>query len=103
MAKFSRIETIQDLKTLLKELATGLRQLSLSDNFESFEVVLDLAAGEERNNIRNQLKIIPTGYILKFQKGNGLVTAGDAEWNLNYISFKNNGSDAVSVRIQVLR
>jgi hypothetical protein len=103
MAKFGRLETIKDFKLLLKELSSGLRQLSFNDNFESFEVELSLSAGEEVNNIRNQLKIVPTSYIITFQTGNGLITAGDTAWNTNYISFKNHGSNSVTAKVKVLR
>ena len=103
MAKFGRLETIKDFKVLLKELSTGLRQLTFNDNFESFEIDLNLTSGEEKNNIRNQLKIQPSRYIIVFQTGNGLVTAGDTAWDNNYISFKNHGSNTVDVKIKVLR
>lgn len=103
MAKFGRIEIIRDLHNLVKELATGLRQLTFADNFQSFQVVTDLAAGEEKATIRNQLKAVPNSYIIEYQTGNGLVTAGNTPWNKNYISFKNHGSVAVSVRIRVLK
>ena len=103
MAKFGRLELVKGISAMAKELSTGLRNLKIEDNFDSFLVEIDLAAGEERNNIRNQLKNLPTQYIITFQTGNGLVTAGDTDWNLDYISFKNHGSNPVTVKIRVLR
>jgi hypothetical protein len=103
MAKFGRLELIKGITQMAKELSTGLRNLKFEDNFDSFQVDISLAAGEEKNNIRNQLKNIPTKYIITFQTGNGLVTAGDTAWNINYISFKNHGSNPVEVKLRVLR
>jgi hypothetical protein len=103
MAKFGRLELINKISQLTKELSTGLRNLKFEDNFDSFLVEISLAAGEEKNNIRNELKILPTQYIIVFQTGNGLITAGDTAWTTNYISFKNHGSNAVTAKIRVLR
>lgn len=103
MAKFGKIEILTTIKELAKELSTGLRNLRFEDNFDSFLVDLSLAAGEERNNIRNELKNKPTKYIIEYQTGNGLVTAGTTPWNANYISFINNGAAAVQVKIRVFR
>ena len=101
--KSSRIELISDPVELAKELSTGLRGLNFDDNFDSFQISLTLAAGEERDNIRNQLTVEPTRYIIVFQTGNGLVTAGDAAWTSDYISFKNHGAAQVTVKIIILR
>lgn len=103
MAKFGRLELVRTMAQMVKELSTGLRNLKFEDNFDSFQVDISLAAGEEKNNIRNQLKNIPTKYIITFQTGNGLVTAGDTAWTVDYISFKNHGSSAITAKIRVLR
>ena len=102
--KTGRLETIKDFKILLKELATGLRQLTFGDNFDTFLVELSLAASEERANIRNPLKVIPKGYIIVDKEGSGNVTKGDAAWTTDYISFKNtDGSNSITVKIRVLK
>ncbi len=103
MAKFGIIETLNNLKDLIKELANGLRALTFADNFNSFEIDITLASGEERKNIRNQLTVKPTRYIIVHQTGDGNVTAGTVAWDINYITFKNHGSASTTVKIIVLR
>lgn len=88
------LENLTGLSNIIKELAVGLLRLSFSENFESFEISGTLAAGTEVS-YRNSLTVIPKGYIIIKQKGNGLITAGEAAWTPQTVSLKNHG--AVSV------
>ena len=103
MAKFSIIESINDLKSLTKELSTRLRALTFTDNFSSFELDLTIAATTEVANIRNQLTFTPTRVINLGQTGNGLITKGDTAWDGNYLSIKNHGSVEVIVKLLFIR
>ena len=99
--KFS-LENIFDLKQLIKHLAPGLERLSFKDNFDGFEVTLIIPASSELK-FRNQLKYIPSEYIIKFQQGDGLITAGDTTWTSDFLYMKNNGGSQVTAKVQFLR
>lgn len=101
MSKF-RIETLKDISRLIKELATGLRALTFTENFDSFVVDVSLTAGEEKA-IRNQLKAQPTYVIVAGQTGNGVITKGDEAWNINYVTVKNQGAETVAAKLLFLR
>lgn len=103
MSKFNILETIKEISKMGREIAVRMKSLTFSDNFESFEVDIDILANSERANIPNSLKLIPKRYIIVSQVGDGLITKGDTAWNINYISFKNNGSNNVTAKIIVLR
>lgn len=106
MAKFNIIETLNDLKSLTKELSTRLRALTFTDNFASFEVDLIVPGAAAPNNeitTRNQLTQTPSRYIIVSQEGGGLITRGSV-WDSNYISFKNaSTSEDATVKIVVMR
>jgi hypothetical protein len=102
VAKF-RIEIIKEFKAVIKELATGLRNLSFSDNFQSFEYNGIISANTEEK-IRNQLTFKPSKYIITHQVGNALVTAGDTEWDNNFVYIKNHdATNAATIKITFLR
>lgn len=96
------IEGLKTFAALIKELALGLRSLDFSNNFESFEASVDISATSEVQ-VRNQLKFIPSRYIIVSQTGNGLVTKGTTDWDLNYLYLYNHGTSTVNVTIIFLR
>lgn len=106
MSKFNIIEQLTNLKDVTKELSTRLRSLTFSDNFDSFEVDVTVPAasvGTEEINVRNNLTIIPSRYIILSQEGGGLITRG-SRWDINYISFKNaSASEDAKIKIMVMR
>jgi hypothetical protein len=100
--KFS-LENITNIRQLIRHLSAGLEKLNLLDNFETFQVdSLSISAGSEVK-VRNQLKSIPSGYIIRFQQGNGLVTAGDTKWSKDFIYMKNHGASPVTLKILFTR
>jgi len=102
MAKF-RIETFKKIAPLIKELATGLRDLTFGDNFTSFEYTTTISANTEEK-IRNTLTIKPTKYMIVHQIGNALVTAGSTEWDDNYLYLKNHDStNSATVTVTFMR
>lgn len=96
-----RIEQLRDIKSLIKELANGLKGLTFGDNFSSFEQVVEITATSELS-VRNQLTRVPKRYIVVAQTGNGLITMGSTEWTEDYITFYNNGSVTVTATIIIL-
>jgi hypothetical protein len=99
--KFS-LENLFDIKQLLRHLAVGLERLTLRDNFQGFEITLVIPAGTELK-FRNQLNFIPSKYIVLFQQGDGLVTAGDTKWTSDFLYMKNHGAAEVRVKLHFLR
>jgi len=100
MAKFN-IEGLKNISRIVKELATGLRALTFSQNFESFEVTETITSGST-TIVRNQLTVEPTKYIIVSNDGDGVISKGST-WDTNYISFKNNGSIEADVTIIVMK
>lgn len=96
-----RLEQLRELKSLVKELANGLMNLTFGDNFNSFEQVVEIAATTEIS-VRNQLTKIPERYIIVSQTGNGLITKGTTDWTKDYITFYNNGAVTVTATIIVM-
>ena len=97
-----RIEGLKDLKSLIKDLALGMRKLDFSNNFEGFETTVDIEATSELS-IRNELTFIPTRYIILSQTGNGLLTKGTTDWSTDYIYIYNNGAVTVTATIIFMR
>lgn len=95
------IEGLKDISRIVKELANGLRRLTFSENFQSFEITLTIASGST-SIVRNQLTSEPTKYIIVSSDSDGVISKGST-WDSNYISFKNNGSIQAEVTIIVLK
>ena len=95
MAKFSS-------KLPTNELAFVLRNLTASENSDTFSIVdQSISAGTEIS-LSNKLSgrgIIPQGYWVYKQTGNGLVTAGDTDWTLTTLTLKNHGAASVTVSV----
>jgi hypothetical protein len=96
-----RLEGLKDIKRIVKELSVGLRNLTFADNFTSFEVDVTIGNGSTII-VRNQLDVIPTRYLIVSNDGDGTISKG-SPWDLNYISFKNNGSIEADVKIIITK
>ena len=101
MSKF-RIIGLNDIKNLIKELDRGLRDINFVDNFDSFEVEVTVPNSSELE-IRNQLTIIPTRYIIVSQTGNGLITKGTSTWTKDFLYLYNNGGVDVTIKVIFFR
>lgn len=100
--KFS-LDTVFNIKQLVKELRTGLGRLDFLNNFESFEVETTIAANTEAK-LRNQLSFIPSRVIIVKQTGNALVTAGDTAWTASYLYMKNHdASNSATVKLLFIK
>lgn len=97
------ISNVKTIEGIIRLLETVLHRLSLTDNFESFEVQdVEITSGSEIT-IGNKLTIIPTKYILTGQIGHGVISKGDTQWTAKYLYIKNNGPDTVKVSMVFMR
>jgi len=92
------LERLEDIINLTRQLAVGLRDLTFGDNFRSFEETLTIS-GTSEIRLRNQLKSIPSKYIIVSQTGNGLITKGTTAWNTDHLYIYNNGSVDVTITV----
>lgn len=99
--KFS-LENLPTFQELIRQLSAGLDKLDFIDNFEAFETTVTIPASSE-SQIRNQLKFIPTRYMITRQTGNGLVTDSGTTWTNDYLYMQNHGSNSVTVKIIFMR
>ena len=99
-----RTAVLTDISRLVKELGVVLKDITFGDNFKSFQTTdLNVAANTEEK-IRNELNVIPTKMLIVKQTGNALVTAGDTEWDSNYVYIKNHdGSNSATVTVIFMR
>lgn len=94
-----RLEALRDFRSLVKELALGLRNLTFAHNFQSFEATITIPATSSYT-IRNQLTVKPTKYMIVDQTGNGLITRdGSNEWTINNLYLYNNGAVEVTATV----
>lgn len=96
------LENQPSFEALKRHLSTGLRRLRFVDNFQSFQVAVEILNGEEIS-IRNRLQEVPEKRIIVRQSGNGLVTDGDTTWTKELVYLKNHGPDDVTVTVIFLR
>lgn len=97
------ISNNKTLDKLIRALEIVLSRLSLTDNFESFEVQdIEITSGNEVI-IGNKLTIMPSKYIIVSQTGNGVVSKGDTSWSQQYLYLKNNGPDTVKISVLFMR
>ncbi len=98
------LETIGELRALIKELANGLLKLNFVDNFESFKATLLIPGSTTDFRVSNQLSFIPSEYIIVSQEGNGLITkAASTVWTRNYLYLDNNSANDVTIKIIFMR
>lgn len=86
------------LKLWLLDLVDGLHKLTLTENFESFEVEVTIAAGAEER-ITNELDdTIPSGRLFVKHSGDPSIVDGDTEWDTNFVYLKNSGVSSATVK-----
>jgi hypothetical protein len=83
---------------LTRLLAVGLRDLSFTDNYVSFEETIVIPATSEFR-VRNSLNVEPSRYIIVSQEGNGLITKSTTEWTDDFLYLYNNGSVTVTITV----
>jgi len=110
-----------ELSSTIRDLASGLKKLSIEDNFQSFSVnVVDLASQAEisiqNQIIDNAVRVIPSGFIIVRQRSgrdslgallnNNVpvsIVDGDTEWTTSRLYLKNVGTQAASFTVTFLR
>ena len=97
------ISNSKSLGMLTKALEIVLSRLSLTDNFESFELQDIEITSNTEVTIGNKLTSIPSKYIIVGQTGHGLISRGDTAWSQQYLYLKNNGPDTVKVSVIFMR
>jgi hypothetical protein len=92
-----------DITKILRELSNGLSNITFSDNFESFEVIVTIAASSELA-IRNELrgKTPSKRIIVRGSDGVQNIVDGDTQWTESYVYMKNTGLSPVSVTLVFL-
>lgn len=93
-----KFRLIEDIRSMVKDLNHGLRNLTFTNNVEGFEATVTISATSEAT-IRNELTFVPSRYIIMSQTGNGLLTKGTTEWSSDYLYIYNNGSVEVTATI----
>lgn len=84
------IEGCRDLTSLIRELSTGLRKLTIDENMDAFVVEDLVIPANSEVSVGNKLTFVPKHYIITTQKGNALITKGDTEWSRSTLYLKNN-------------
>lgn len=96
-----KLENLYELKQLLRHLSSGLRRLTLPDNFEGEEVSIEIPAGTQVS-VRNPLSFIPTRYIITKKTGNSTISKSGT-WTENFLYFTNYGADDTEASIFLMR
>ena len=95
--KFS-IDSIRDIKNLIRELSVGLTKLAFLDNFESFEWSGTIDA-TSTVTIRNKLKNVPTKRIIVKQSAGALISDSSTTWTTNFVYLQNHSATPVTVTV----
>jgi hypothetical protein len=90
------------LAASIKDMVWGLTKLSFLDNFESFQVEVEIPRYSEVT-IRNKIQQIPSGYLILRQSGNGVIIDGDTPWTNQLVYLKNTAGLDASVKVIFLR
>ena len=92
----------KDLMNALRDLAVGLKRLTFSENFESFEAALIIPAGVEIE-VRNQLgETIPSRRMIVRGDSHSVVD-GSTKWTKDFLYLKNTGSTTANVTVLFLK
>lgn len=87
---------------LVDELNTGLKRLTLTENFESYLAQVTIDAGTEET-IAHNLGVIPSGRIILKHSGDSRIVDGDTDWDKNNIYLKNTGATDVTLTVLILK
>ena len=90
------------LAASMKEMVWGLSKLNFIDNFDSFQAEATIASGSEAS-VRNKLGVIPSGYLILRQSGDGVIIDGDTPWTNQLVYLKNTGGSDAKVKVIFLR
>lgn len=89
------------LNQSLRELQTGLQNLSFAENFDSFEVTVVIPATSELA-IRNQLRAKPSKRII-VRSDSTTIVDGNTSWSEDYVYLQNTGGSSAIVTVIFFR
>lgn len=96
--------SLHDVGSVLRALSSGLRRLTFSENFDSWETTQTIASGAEAK-IRNEFRDghIPTGFLVTFSRGENSLVAGTTTWTADFVYIKNVGAVSSTATIRFFR
>ena len=102
-AQVNAIEYLQRaLSQSLREIQTGLQNLTFGDNFRSFEASVVIPAGDLNFRIQNRLGVIPSKRLIVRSNSNQVVD-GTSPWAADYVYLGNPGGTDATVTVVFLR
>lgn len=86
-----------------KELTTTLNDALINLSTENFggQIARAMIPARQTVRIAHSLRVVPAYRIILRQEGNGLITDGD--FTNFYVELENNGTEAVSVTVLLLK
>ena len=87
---------------MVNQLNVVLVKMTFDDNFSKATREVTIPAGVELE-IPHNLKVTPKYRIIARQRGDGLITDGEAAWTDTVIYLKNNGAVEVTLTVIILR
>jgi hypothetical protein len=90
-----------DLANSLRDLATGLNKLRLTENFEGFEATFSFSGNDEQS-FRHNLGVIPTQRIIVRASTQDIVD-GDTAWSKDYVYLKKTTAGSGTATVIFLR
>lgn len=88
-----------DLAYNFKDLVTGLRRLSFSNNFETYIITVTVPSGGSDLPIRHPLNKTPQGMLVIKNNGNYQVVDGTTAWTTNFVFLRNLGSSNATITV----
>jgi len=115
MAKFAGFKTLKTatsvneivtylstaMATTLRELQSGLYKLSLTDNFESQVLEVEIPASTT-SGYTHRLGSIPTGRLILRANGS-TIDDSDTPWTKEVVYFRNSGAATITATIILLK
>jgi hypothetical protein len=86
----------------MKDLFAGLQRLTLTENFDSFEVEVDIPTGTEVK-VANRLKTQALRRLIVRQTGDGPISDGSTPWTSEFLYLENHGADDVTASVIFMR
>jgi len=94
----------REVSEALRDLFQGLTKLSFTDNMESFEVRNITIGAGATTKIRNELKYIPTKWIVTSNSaGQAIGDNGFASWTIDQVTLKNFGATTTVISVTFFR
>ena len=90
------------LSQSLREIQTGLQNLTFGDNFKGFEATVTIPAGELNFRIQNRMGITPSKRLI-VRSNSSQVVDGTDQWTSDYVFLGNPGVTDATITVIFLR